>query len=42
MITQTVYEMCKNCYDRFWAFEEPVMHCIVCGDSHGYTMEVVE
>jgi hypothetical protein len=39
-MTQDVIELCNNCYARFWAFEEPVLFCIVCGDWHGYSLAV--
>ena len=39
-MTQEVIELCNNCYARFWAFEDGPIHCIVCGDWHGYTLEV--
>lgn len=40
VIKQTVIELCDNCYNRFWAFREPVLFCIVCGDLHGFELEV--
>ncbi len=40
--TYTVMEMCDNCYERFWSFQEPVMFCIQCHDLHGYYIEVEE
>ena len=44
MITQTVIEMCNNCYNRFWIFDSfTPLHCMKCellGLPDGYTLAI--